>query len=503
VSAGYGTNNREPSGSALLEGAAGRLGFRTTLSGRSSSELRTPDYRLWNSASAAAGGSATVGYRAAGGGALVATFSQRNERIRLTDEDPAETPLQRIATSRGRVDLTLPLGPSRLEAKVGLERNRRREFEEREAQEVALGLLSKTWTGLLHLHHPAVGRFNGIAGVSGFRTSFAKFGEESLIPNSNSTNAGAFLFEQAETGRFSLSFGARYDYRRLRVADDTELGVTAQTRTWSSLTGNLGVLYHASDPVAVVLNLGRGYRAPSSFDLFANGVHEGTLAFERGNPALRNETSFNSDLALRVQSSTLHLEVGGFANFVSDFIFTVPSGETDPESGLQIFDVTQGDARLTGFELSAQWHPVSAVHFQTVVDYTHGQNTTTDQPLPLIPPFRANYSVRLEGPQRGSLVDPYFQLGGETNGKQARLDPAEAQFYSAAFDGEGYQSEGYTLVHAGAGVGLLAGGSVLRLDLQLRNVFNQRWSSHLNRIKTNARDPGMGRNLVLRVGMDF
>jgi Outer membrane receptor proteins, mostly Fe transport len=49
--------------------------------------------------------------------------------------------------------------------------------------------------------------------------------------------------------------------------------------------------------VALVLNVGRGFRAPSSFDLFSNGVHEGTVAFERGNPNLNTEKSLNTDLA--------------------------------------------------------------------------------------------------------------------------------------------------------------------------------------------------------------
>ena len=57
------------------------------------------------------------------------------------------------------------------------------------------------------------------------------------------------------------------------------------------MTGNLGFLYKLAEPVALVLNVGRGFRAPSSFDLFSNGVHEGTVAFERGDPNLKTEKS--------------------------------------------------------------------------------------------------------------------------------------------------------------------------------------------------------------------
>ncbi|MEZ4455871.1 MAG: TonB-dependent receptor [Gemmatimonadales bacterium] len=143
-----------------------------------------------------------------------------------------------------------------------------------------------------------LGPLNGTLGFSGERVRFDKFGAETLIPGSTTVGLGVYAFERAELGQWNLSFGARFDHRQLDVEDDADLGVTAQTRRYHSVTGNLGLLYHLSEPVAVVLNLGRGFRAPSSFDLFSNGVHEGTVAFERGNPDLKVETSFNTDVAV-------------------------------------------------------------------------------------------------------------------------------------------------------------------------------------------------------------
>jgi outer membrane receptor for ferric coprogen and ferric-rhodotorulic acid len=94
-------------------------------------------------------------------------------------------------------------------------------------------------------------------------------------------------------------------------------------------------------------------------------------------------------------------------------------------------------------------------------------------------------------------------VGGETNGKQTRQDPAEAQFYAEAFDGAGYQSKAYTLANLGAGLGFLAGTSAVHVDLTLRNAFNKSYANYLSRIKTNALNPGMGRNLTLKVSTDF
>ncbi|MEO7475465.1 MAG: TonB-dependent receptor [Gemmatimonadales bacterium] len=496
----YSTNNRQLDGSLAVEGASGALGARVSLTRRTSDDIRTPTGPLFNSGNRSVGGTGAVGYRGSWG-SVNATYSRRDERLEIHEdpaEDPTATPLQRIGDDRIKIGLTHPTGSvSRLEADVGFERNRRREFEARDATDVALGLLSKTYTGTVHYHHAPIGPWSGIVGLSGIANRFDKFGEETLIPNTRAWSGGAYVFEQGEYGRWNLSAGARYDYRRLHADADAELGTSAERRSYNSVTGNLGLLFHVSEPVALVLNVGRGFRAPSSFDLFANGVHEGTVAFERGNPDLRNEHSFNADLALRAQSAVLRAEVGVFNNDIHDYIFSRPSGAIDPESGFQIYDVSQGNARLQGIEAAVEYHPTRYLHLQGGADYTHGNNTSTGTPLPSIPPLRANYTVRLEGDRVGVLESPYVSVGGESNARQTRLDSSEAQF----FDESGYQSEAYTLVNFAAGFTLPAGRSDLWVDLQLRNAFDTRYAGFLSRYKTYALD--QGRNVTLRLSTGF
>jgi iron complex outermembrane receptor protein len=501
VTAAYVTNGKEPDGALLVDGASGGVGFRATLSGRSSGDVRTPDYTLWNSGNRAVGGTLAIGDRGDWGN-VTATFAQRDERISLTDEDPTATPTQRIATSRARLDGLFPIGGSRLELSAGYERNRRREFEDDQTSDVALGLLSQNWSFDAHLHQAPSGNLSGVLGVSAMRTVFDKFGEETLIPNTHLSNLGVFGFEQLHADRWDFSLGARYDYRRLSIQDTAIAGVE-DTRSWNSVTGNAGVLFKLAEPAALVLNVGRGFRAPSSFDLFSNGVHEGTVAFERGNPNLRTEKSTNGDLALRVQTTNLAIEVGGFVNWIQDYIYTVPTGTTDPGSGFEIYDVTQGDARLEGFETAARFHPTRWLHLQGTADYVRGTNTSTGEPLPAVPPFRATYEVRLESSHGGVFRDPWLSFGGETNARQTRLDPAEAAFFAQAFGGQGYQSEAYTLVNAGAGFTVGNARTALRVDFSVRNLFDKTYANFLSRIKTNAENPGQGRAVILRLSTAF
>lgn len=491
VSAAYASNGDAPQGSAVLEGGAGRVGWRLTGSGIGTDDIETPSGPLANSALWTGSGTGALGYRGSWG-SVATTVSHRQERLEI-HEDPADepgaTPFQRVGDTRVALEANVPIGRNRFQLDAGWERNRRREFEEESASDVALGLQTDSWSANAHLHHQPLGRFEGIVGTSFQRSNLDRFGEETLVPAHESWSYGVYAFEQLEVGRWHLSFGARADRRILDVEETAELAVEAQRRAWNSLTGNAGAVFRVIDPVSLVLNIGRGYRAPSAYDLFANGVHEGTVRFERGNPNLQNETSLNGDFAVRVQLDRIGAEVGTFYNRIDGYIYPDPTGQIDPESGLQIYDVTQGDARLAGIEAALDWHPTALLHLSGTADYTHGTNLTTSQPLAFVPPFRVTAEAKLEPASRGAFVNPYVALGVEANARQSRADPEE------------FAPAGYALVSLGAGVVVSAGDLMTAIDLSVENLLDTEYRGFLNRYKLYALDPG--RSVTLRLTTSF
>ncbi|HEU5169555.1 MAG TPA: hypothetical protein VFU46_03405 [Gemmatimonadales bacterium] len=124
-------------------------------------------------------------------------------------------------------------------------------------------------------------------------------------------------------------------------------------------------------------------------------------------------------------------EIGGFFNAVNDFIYPRPTGRFDDDpadpgaSGNQEYEISQGDARFYGFEGTVDWNPRSWVELRGTTDYVWAENRTLDQPLPWIPPFRVTYSVRFERERLGPLQGAYVSAGGESNGRQTRVDPNE------------------------------------------------------------------------------
>jgi iron complex outermembrane receptor protein len=485
VVTGLSSNPRLTDGTLTAEAASGGVGARASLTARGGGDMRTPVATLRNTGNRTLSGDAALGLRGAWG-SVAATWARRGETIEIY-EDPLVFPsfsgFQEISEQRFGLRLALPMRGARLEATAGYEENHRSEFDSVRAGYVALGLRAATRTGQVNYHHPRVGRLAGTLGVSAIDAAFDKFGRETLIPDSRSRDVGVYAFEQAELGRLRLSAGARYDWRTLAADGDPVLRLDAQSRRWQAFTGNVGLLYQLREPVALVVNVGRGFRAPSNSDLFANGYHEGTRAFERGDPALGVETSLNVDLALRAQSERLSGEAGVFVNAIRDYIYLRPAG--GPGRELDTLDHAQGNAQLRGFEASAEYRPRRAVRLRAAADYTRGENTTLGLPLTFIPPLRATYSARFERRGTRRLRTPYLLVGGETTAPQRRLFPGDV--------GTG----GYTLATAGAGVTLLAGARVVTADAALRNAFDAAYRNFMSQYKTIAHAPG--RTLTLRL----
>jgi len=491
VQGGFASNNDMPDGTLAIEGASGGFGFRASGTARSAGDVMTPDGPLFNSGLTTTSSEVATGLRGGWGSARL-SYAHRNERLEI-HEDPAEDPgsssFQKIGEDRVHFAALLPVGASHLDVNTGFERNDRREFEEAGATDVALGLRTQSWTADVRLHHAPVGPFSGVLGVSGERTALGTYGEEALVPANRAVNGGLYLSEQASAGRWDLSFGLRGDLRQLNVDDDSRIGVVGQTRHYSAASGSFGALYHTSERTALVLNVGRGFRAPSAFELFANGVHEGTVRFERGDSTLGTEHSLNADLAFRIASSRVSAEVGGFVNHIASYIYPTPTGDTDQESGFPIFLYTQGTARLAGFEAVGEYHPTTWLHLRTTGDYVHGQNTDLDVPLPFVPPLRLTYGARVEGADIGPVAGPYLSVQGETNARQTRVAPDDTA------------PPGYSLAHLGGGFTTDALGHPVNVDVQVRNLFNARYTQFLSRYKDYAPDPG--RNIILRLSSEF
>ena len=143
-------------------------------------------------------------------------------------------------------------------------------------------------------------------------------------------------------------------------------------------------------------------RAPTSFELFADGVHAATGVYERGDPSLGKERGTNLDLGLQWRDGPSHWRLGVFSNRFSDFISLDTRGEVVEELGEEegeegevesfpVYEFLPVAARLHGIEIDGRQRLLTSpwtLDLTAKLDLTRGRNADTGEPLPRIAPMR-------------------------------------------------------------------------------------------------------------------
>jgi len=485
LSLGYHSANLAPSATLTGEGARGAFGWRLSGTGRRADDLRTPTGVLPNSGNMTGYLEAATGYHGTSRDVEL-TASSRDETIRIADDpitSPGYTGRQRIRTERLTLESNARRGQHRLQLQAGYESNRRSEFDDASMRDVTLGLHSRTATGFAHWHHAPWRGITGVIGTAVQHTTFRTFGNETLIPDNTTQSLGVYALQQKTVGDWSLSGGARYDWRSLSTPGNTVLDLSATSRRFDAATGTLGAVYKATSPVSVAFNVARGFRAPSASDLFANGFHEGTRAFEMGRSDLRVETSLNTDLGVRLRTARVFGEVAGYVNRIRDYIYLAPVGVSG--RALDSLEVRQGNARLVGAEAAFTMPFTHGFSASVNGDVVHATNTSDRTALPFVPPMRATGTLRWDEGTPGKS----FAITGEWNARQSRVFRDD------------FAPPAWGAVHVSAGISRLTSRGLINIDFSVRNATNARYRDFMSRYKEFAN--AAGRALVLRVSTDL
>jgi len=204
----------------------------------------------------------------------------------------------------------------------------------------------------------------GAFGVQGLTRNFAAIGDEAFIPSVEINELGAFTLQRIEFGRGGVDAGLRIDTRELRAdlagretsVPAAEAGLdwdaTPDTRSFTNVSASAGVFWKPSDPLFLALNLSLSGRAPTEFELFADGPHGGTSTWEIGDPTLDSEKALSLEATLRWTGPETRLEAHAWAARYDGFIEERPTGETWED--LPVFRFRQSDANFAGLEVEAE-----------------------------------------------------------------------------------------------------------------------------------------------------
>ncbi len=488
---------------ARLGGRSGATVYETRLGLLRAGDVATPDGLLPNTAHEQRTGTLRLG-RELGASTVALDLQHFQSELGLFEPDEFAVgddtggrfeigdPHQTIVHNRVGLRAKVPLGEHRLNLVTGLQQNRRREFSEESGVDPALYLRLTTATTDLRLHHAPLGRVFGTVGVSGLWQRNETLADETLIPGGTTLDGAVYLAEEWVLPTLTLSGGTRLDTRRLDVDAAPGLGVAAQTRSYTALTGALGAAWQPRADLSLGLNLGRAWRAPVLIELFGNGVHEGTARFERGDPDLVPEASLSLDGVVRYLTPHLFAEVSGFVNRIGDYIFPRLTGEVDSASGFLIYDYAQADARLVGAEFRLDVHPHVAhgLGLHLSGDVTAGTNRETGTPLPFVPPARLTTAVEYRTDTFGPASAVELRFGPTFTAAQRRDDVDEIP------------TDSYTVWDASASATFALGGVTLQPVLAVDNLFDARYVDPLSRFRPFG-VPAPGRSVQFRLIATF
>lgn len=232
--------------------------------------------------------------------------------------------------------------------------------------------------------------WRGTLGLQHSDRDFSAVGEEAYVPPVKTTDSGVFWMAERTFAGFDLEAGAR-----IGRLEHEPLGAPRERFTTYGVS------------VGVVLPVGTGWRlgllgdlssrAPVAEELYSDGPHLATRAFEIGDPSLDAEKAFNLSATLQFDGERWSLSGTAYYTQFSEFISQQATG--DVEDGLPVFVYQQEDARFLGLDLTLGWQAATwergGLTLRGLFDFVDAElDVSGNDNLPRIPPMR--YGVGAE-----------------------------------------------------------------------------------------------------------
>lgn len=423
-------------------------------------------------------------------------------------------PYQHIRHVKVASDNNFKLGNNHLSLNIGLQQNQREEFgNPDDVNERELFFDLKTLTYATQFHFKERKGWKNSIGLNGMNQENTNKGVEQLIPDYQLNDIGVFLYAQKEIKKINFSGGIRFDNRNINanqmIRDGEKIGDSIQ-KSFSNVSGSIGIAYPITNKINLKLNLARAFRAPSISELSSNGAHEGTNRFEYGDKNLTSEISTQSDVAIEFNDDHFSFNLAGYYNQFNNFIFYRKLQNNNGADSLievdgdmlQAFKFDQRQVNLAGVELTLDIHPhpLDWLHIENTFSYVSGifKNAIEgSKNLPFIPApkllteFRADFK-KLNSHFRNS----YIKVEIDNTFKQSNP--------FTAFNTE-TATNGFTLINTGLGTEIFSkkDNKLFALYFTASNIGNVAYQNHLSRLKYAPTNPATGRNGVFNVGRNF
>jgi iron complex outermembrane recepter protein len=189
--------------------------------------------------------------------------------------------------------------------------------------------------------------WQGAIGLQLLERTFDAVGDEAYVPLTDISEQGLYTVQRYDRGSLGFEGGLRLDNR--------SLDSVAGERDFSNVSASAGVFLRPSAALFLGLSLARNERAPSEVELFAEGAHVATGAFEVGDIDLDSEVATSVEATVHFASGPFEFDLHAYHADYDGFIDLRPTGLDDVDSDLPIFAYVQTGATFRGFEAEASY----------------------------------------------------------------------------------------------------------------------------------------------------
>ncbi len=302
----------------------------------------------------------------------------------------------------------------------------RTDYEHTEFEAGAPGTVFKSAGNDLRLvaRHAKLGPLEGVVGLQLENSQFSADGAEAFAPFSRTDQKALFAYEELPLSWGKLSFGARLESVKVESLGNPLVARFALgSRSFNPSSYALGALWNLSSAWQLTSTLAYSERAPKDYELFADGPHVATNAYEVGNANFSKEQASNLDVGVKWKQGAHRFSLNAFVNQFTNYIALDATGvlrdsdgnggggvsvtdsgngdNTSLESGgaaaiLPEFAYAQVPARFTGLEASGSIRLLDAgqtLDLELSGDWVRATNTATGQNLPRIAPVRVGAAL--------------------------------------------------------------------------------------------------------------
>ena len=338
-------------------------------------------------------------------------------------------------------------------------------------------------------------------GLSGEYQHNRRGGWGFIIPDFETLSLGGFVMDRYTISEnLILNAGLRYDYAMTHIhsyqdwyktpVDGDSVYIERSSnmrRHFSSLTWSAGVNY-SSGLWVMKLNVGKSFRVPIPKELGANGINYHIFRYERGNPDLDPEESYQVDVSISWGNDDWEVQVDPYLNYFPNYIYLNPTSQY--VEGLQLYNYTQAKVLRYGLEAQVKW--LFAEHWQAHAEgeYLYARQESGEKKgytLPFSTPWSIDTGVKYNFEHKGK---GFVGLSAHIVGAQNEIVPPEKP------------TDGYWTLNLSAGKDFLLGGTTLHVALHADNLLDRRYYDHTSYYRL-IDVPEPGRNFSLMVGLEF